>query len=322
MNRLIYILSVFLLSISIHAAIQIEALGLFLGPRDNRQQWIEVKNKSNHIVDVGGFALLLEEEELYRFPAGMNLKPQETVKVNFIKSSTGASGNMLCAVRENQLFTGKFYSSKENNNFTELYDNFRTFDTDKERREFYSRLFAVLHKVPTILERLYVKTPNGDVEDAVLITNIFIDKHDGYRLADLSKAGLMPITFLVSTGNDFVNRQALVLPKTFTVDTFRLGNTNLLISLEPGYLLLEPQSEVELYFYKDEDQNTLTWQKIASVSRGVVIEISKEDKKILETISSENVFYKMQIRAKNYQSEEIKGSAALIVMDSVRQSVR
>ena len=318
MNRIFLIFLLFFISYSIRAAIQIEIFGLFLGPDDTRQQWIEVKNHSTSSVDVSGFILQLEDEELYRFPIGTILKPQEVARINFVDSSNRISlGDTRYVVREKRLFTGRVYSSKESDNFIKLYENFRTLD-EKKRRKFYANLLPVLERVPTVLERIYVKTKNGEVEDAVLVTTIYIDKHDGFRLADLGRVGLMPVTFLVSRGENFENRQALVLPSEFSVKTFRLGNKKLLIHIQPYYLMAEPQAEVEVYFYSDENMSDLLWSKTAPVRTGSGILISAGDAEILKSIKSEKIYFKMILRAKDYQSEQITGSADFYIMDSAK----
>ena len=62
MNKIAFVFFVLFTALSIHAAIQIEVIGIFQGHRDNRQQWIEVKNNSNSTVDIAGFSLQLEKE--------------------------------------------------------------------------------------------------------------------------------------------------------------------------------------------------------------------------------------------------------------------
>lgn len=316
MNKIAFVFFVLFTALSIHAAIQIEVIGIFQGHRDNRQQWVEVKNNSNSTVDIAGFSLQLEKEVLFRFSPNTILRPQEIIRIFIVDSAP--MKNELYTVRKKRLFTGRFYSPEESNDFIKHYEVFRTFENNNERCNLYSRLLPVLHRVPIILERLYVKTPDGNVEDAILATNIFINRHEGYALADLTKIGLMPLTFLVREGNAFVNRQSLVLPKTFTVNDFRLGNLKLLISLEPDYLLVEPQAEVELSLYVDKNLTNLIWSKTGPVITGSGILISVEDAEILKSITSEQISYKIVLRAKNYQSKQITGSAKFHIMDSVK----
>lgn len=316
MNRFFLIFLLFFMSCGIRAAIQIETFGLFLGPNDTRQQWIEVKNHSSSTVDIAGFSLQLEEEILFRFSENTILKPQEVIRVFIVDSAPSKTG--LYAIRKKRLFTGRFYSSEESNDFIKHYETFRTFENDNERRDLYSRLLPVLYRVPIILERLYVKTPDGNIEDAVLVTNIFINRYEGYFLADLTKIGLMPLTFLVREEKGFVNRQALVLPKTFTVDEFRLGRDKLLISMEPWYLLVEPKAEIELSFYEDKNRDAPLWSKRAPVMTGSRIAVSSEDKCVLKKIASGKIYFKMILRAKDYQSEQVSGSADFYIMDSAK----
>lgn len=134
----------------------------------------------------------------------------------------------------------------------------------------------------------------------------------------MSRVGLMPVTILVREGNQFVNHQALTLPETFSISEFRLGRDKLLISMEPWYLLVEPKAEIELSFYEDENNDTPLWSKRAPVMIGSRIAVSSEDKRVLKKIASGKVYFKMILRAKDYQSEQITGSADFYIMDSAK----
>ena len=92
----------------------------------------------------------------------------------------------------------------------------------------------------------------------------------------------------------------------------------LLISLEPDYLLVEPQAEVELSLYVDKNLTNLIWSKTGPVITGSGILISVEDAEILKSITSEQISYKIVLRAKNYQSKPITGSAKFHIIDSVK----
>ena len=85
--------------------------------------------------------------------------------------------------------------------------------------------------------------------------------------------------------------------------------------MNPGYLLAEPQAEVELSLYGDRNFAARIWRKTAPVRTGSGIFISAEDENVLKTITARQIFFKMILRARNYQSEQITGSARFHVMD-------
>ncbi len=313
MIKITFVFFIFCITLSIHATVQVNIIGVFRGPHDNRQQWIEVINHSDSAIDIAGYYLQLEQEILFRFPSNTILKPQSTVKVFFMDSTCTSANNGLCAVREKRLFSGRLYSSEESDNFIRHYEIFRSFKNEEERQQVYAQVLPVLHRIPIILERLYVKTPAGNIEDAVLITNIFINQYNGFVLADLTKMGLMPLTFLVREEKGFVNRQALVLPKRFTIKYFLVTKLKLLIGLSPSYLLVEPQAEIELSLYKDQNFTTLIWSKTAQIRTGSGIFISDEDEKVLKSITTKHIFFKIILRTQNYQSEQITGSAQFYI---------
>ena len=115
MNKIVFALLVLFTVLNVHAAIQIEVIGVFLDHRDNRQQWIEVKNNSSLAVDIAGFSLQLEEEILFRFSENTILKPQEAIRIFIVDSAPPKTG--LYVIRKKRLFTGRFYSSEESNDF-------------------------------------------------------------------------------------------------------------------------------------------------------------------------------------------------------------
>lgn len=315
MKKIAFALIVFLFSLNLRATVQIDVIGVFRGPHDNRRQWIEVANHSDSAVDIAGYYLQLEEEILFCFPPDTILKPQGSVRVFFTDSASASEENELCAVREQRLFSGRFYSPHETGDFIRQYEMFRSFRDETERRQVYAQVLPLLHRIPTILERLYVKTADGNVEDAVLVNSIYVNRYDGFVPADLTKIGLMPLTFLVREEKGFVNRQALVLPERFSVKYFLLARRKLLIGVNPGYLLAESQAEVELSLYGDRNFAARIWRKTAPVRTGSGIFISAEDENVLKTITARQIFFKMILRARNYQSEQITGSARFHVMD-------
>lgn len=177
MNKIINLLFFFLASINIYAAVQLEALGLFCGRGDDRQQWIELKNRSGSIVDISGFSLQLEEEVLYKFPAGTSLQPHGKIRVTFFSSpQEKGPANALYAARETRFLTGKLYLPEGTHEFTRLYEKYRVFQDEAERKALYARLLPTLNRIPVTLERLYVKNADSEIEDAVLISDLFINK--------------------------------------------------------------------------------------------------------------------------------------------------
>lgn len=299
---------------NVTAEVEFESFGLFFPTSFQRvqmDQWLELKNMSDGVVDLSGYKIIADNEILYTFPNETILQPQGKVRINFYYSLESMPPNGI--FRKYPILTPKILNEAERGAFVKKYEEFRFFRNEEEKKKLYSNLESALFKVPIVFSEFYIRNKNGINENSVLITNIYINNKRDFDIVDLTQIGLMPVTILVKEGSNFVNHQALVLPKTFEVRRFYVSQHKLVILTTPFYLLAEQNMEVKLQFYKDKEMTSPVWSKTSPIKAGTGILITPEDQAIFREFASQPVYFQMQLFKRNYQSDQVSGCAQIAI---------
>lgn len=283
--------------------IQIQLIGLFFEKQD-ATQWIELKNNGPEAVDISGWSLQSDASLLFQFSPDTVLEPEMRVRVNLQVGNVAKTDVEGFQVTLAKPWIDETPSSPEEfENFWNEYQLFCNFEDHNAREKIYDSLKNIRDRVPFILKKLFLKSANQEIEDSVLLVNIYRERKRGFHVADLGSYGLAPITILERTEEGFDNIQSLSPPSDFSLEELQLSKL-LTIMIEPSYLLWqEKDTNVEIQLATDEAMKDVFWSKSAPVVIGSSLVITPDDRAVLEEHADQPFYCSMKITTGRFTSQ-------------------